>query len=79
MAWRLALTDRRLPGGGSDSTVKLWQAATGEIQVLKGHTDWVQGVAFGSDSKQIASASADRTVKIWKVPPLRESTEAAEK
>jgi len=39
----------------------------------------VQGVAFSCDGKQIASGSADRTVKIWNVPPLQESTEAAEK
>jgi WD40 repeat protein/serine/threonine protein kinase len=70
---------RWIAWGGSDSTVKLCPLASEEIQVLHGHTDWVQGVAFSSDSKQVASGSADGTVKIWNVPPLRESTEAAEK
>src|SRR5262249_12600162 len=43
---------RCLAWGGSDSTVKLWQAATGVIQVLRGHTNWVHGVAFSPDGKQ---------------------------
>jgi WD40 repeat protein len=66
--------DRRVAWGGTDSTVKVWVPATGEIQVLRGHTDWVQCVAFSADGKQIASASLDGTVKIWKVPPLPKST-----
>jgi WD40 repeat protein len=70
---------RWIAWGATDSTIKVWQAASEEIQVLRGHTNWVQGVAFSADSNKIASASADGTVKIWKVPPLRESTETAEK
>jgi WD40 repeat protein len=31
----------------------------------------VHGVAFSSDGKQIASASADGTIKIWRTPSLR--------
>jgi WD40 repeat protein len=34
-------------------------------QTLEGHSDWVRSVAFSHDSKLLASASCDSTVKIW--------------
>jgi WD40 repeat protein len=35
------------------------------LQTLNGHGDTVLSVAFSHDSKQVVSASSDRTVKIW--------------
>ncbi|KAF2685713.1 HET-domain-containing protein [Lentithecium fluviatile CBS 122367] len=35
------------------------------LQTLEGHSDWVNLVAFSHDSARLASASLDRTVKIW--------------
>jgi WD40 repeat protein/serine/threonine protein kinase len=60
--------DRRLAWGSTDSTVKVWDGPGTETHVLRGHTSWVQAVAFSSDGKWIASASLDGTVKIWKAP-----------
>jgi WD40 repeat protein/serine/threonine protein kinase len=61
--------DRRLAWGSTDGTVKVWDGPGTETQVLRGHTSWVQGVAFSPDGQWIASASLDGTVKIWPAPP----------
>jgi WD40 repeat protein len=39
-----------------------WSAC---LQTLEGHSSWVQSVAFSHDPAWLASASDDRTVKIW--------------
>ena len=39
-----------------------WSAC---LQTLEGHSDWVYSVTFSHDSKLLASASRDKTVKLW--------------
>ena len=39
-----------------------WSAC---LQTLEGHSHWVNSVAFSHDSARLASASGDKTVKIW--------------
>jgi WD40 repeat protein len=69
--------DNLLASASADNTVKLWAylaarhrwaaeykwAAT--PRTLSAHVNWVHRVRFSPDGKRLASASADRTVKVW--------------
>ena len=62
---------RRLASGGEDLTVRVWDSATGqEVLALRGHAGRCGCVAFSPDGR-LASASIDRTIRIWDATPLR--------
>jgi len=49
-----------------DSTVNLWDIATGQVVlILKGHGNSVRSIAFSPDGKTLATGSHDFTVKLW--------------
>ncbi len=57
-----------LASGGHDTTVKLWDVATGRpTRTLEGHESLVVDLAFSPDGTRLASSSYDKTVRLWDV------------
>jgi WD40 repeat protein len=55
-----------LATGNEDQKVRLWDGAKGKhFGDLEGHFKPVQAVAWSFDSHHLASASEDRTVRVW--------------
>ncbi|HIK13372.1 MAG TPA: WD40 repeat domain-containing protein [Oscillatoriaceae cyanobacterium M33_DOE_052] len=51
----------------TDAAIELWHLPTGKaVHTLKGHSSRIFSVAFSPDGNTIVSASADRTIKIWR-------------
>jgi WD40 repeat protein/tRNA A-37 threonylcarbamoyl transferase component Bud32 len=57
---------RWIVSGGSDATIKVWDANNGnELMTLQGHEAEVWSVAFSPDGRRIVSGSWDTTLKLW--------------
>ncbi len=57
---------KTLAAGREDGTIRLWDAATGNLQaILPGHRGDVRGLVFTPDGKGLLSAAEDGTIKRW--------------
>jgi WD40 repeat protein len=60
------------PPWGEAPIIRLWDTSTGEqLLSLRGHTGYMQSLAFSPDGKVLASGSWDTTVLLWDVSRVR--------
>jgi WD40 repeat protein len=58
----------KLASESSGGTVTLWDTETGErLEILEGHTDSVESVAWSPDGTKLATGSVEGTIVLWDV------------
>ncbi|KAK6352041.1 hypothetical protein TWF718_005190 [Orbilia javanica] len=58
----------------SDDLIILWDTWTGKlVKTFRGHKDLVLALAFSPDGNYLASASRDRTIRLWDIATNRQT------
>jgi TIR domain/WD domain, G-beta repeat len=66
LAIRFSPDGTRVLTGSSDTTARLWDAASGKpIAILAGHKGPVWAVAFSPDGTRVLTGSGDGTARLW--------------
>merc|ERR1719453_2626633 len=60
----VAVHGDRIATASWDATARVWTSAGDSVWTLRGHTDWVQAVAFLSEARLVSGAS-DASVRVW--------------
>jgi eukaryotic-like serine/threonine-protein kinase len=61
------LPDDTLLTASADGTIRRWDLASGLAEVLRGHTDQLLAMSISARGDRVASAGADRGVRVWEL------------
>jgi WD40 repeat protein/serine/threonine protein kinase len=69
---------RGLALGCADRTVKVWSLASWESRILRGATDFINGIVYSSDGTRLA-ALGPKSVRVWDLTTGQEALTLSEK